>query len=847
MLFRFAVRELIYNWKISLFFILNLSIGLIGFVTLDAFNQSLQAYLQQNAKKILAADLSISARRQISDDEKAAARQVMGTPLEESEVYQFFAMLNAGTQARLVSVKAVDQNYPFYGELKLESGTIIKSGSTKKIMSAPVLWAAPELRPQLKIDVGSEVQLGQLKLTVDDFIAKDETQTFRNAAIAPKIYISREFLKESGLIQYGSTFWHIFLYRTQEDSLTPLKKEQLAKVITDPAVDIEDAAVAGEDSGRQLRYLTDYLGLVALIAIFLSSLGAAYVYRLFLSQRLKEIAIYRTLGLQGYQAVTIYVLQAALLGALALIPTLAVSRAFLPLLTFLLNKLVPFSLTPQVTANSVVFSFTFAVLISFLITLPFILKISSLKTARLFNEEKFTESLKIQNPFSFLPAILALWALSMAQAHSFSTGSIFFFSLMGVLVLFFVLGWIVFGLFSKNRIVRWYYRYGLKSMARLRSSSVAAFVALGLGSLLINVLPQIKTSLQAEFYMNPESKTPSLFLFDIQNEQIDPLENLLGQENVNLVLKSPMIRGKILSINGQAYERALETKETFQTREEEREARFRNRGVNLSYREELSESEWVIKGEPITTKFDISENRPAKLSVESAFAERLDLKIGDKIRFDIQGVEAEGEIVNFRKVKWNSFQPNFFILVEPGFLADAPKTFITALPKIPDDKKNELQTKLAQQFPNVSILDVERTVQEVLKIADQMSWSLELMALLALLVGYVVMYSIVRNQVLQRRWEINMLKILGATFKDIRLYLLVESLTVATLAASMGSLVSLLVSFSLTTWVFKTVYTLNFTTPLVSILVIVGTAALVSLLAARSVLKEKPLVILREI
>lgn len=846
MLFRWAWREILHNWKTSLVFILNLSLGLTGFVTLDAFNTTLKASLNENAKKMLSADIGISARRTITDLELNKTRSIVGEPLKESEMFEFFAMISSGKDSRLVMVKAVDDHYPFYGDLTLESGAVIRAGNTKKIIGKKLVWAFPELKYQLDLKPGSQVQLGQATLTIDDFVTKDSTQMFRSSAIAPKIYISREWLKETGLIQFGSTFTQTYLYQLPNDTLTEIKKQSLLTELKDPAIDIETPKTTGEDSGKQLQYLSDYLGLVALIAIFLSSLGAAYVYRLFLTRRLKEIAIYRALGLQSSEAVIVYVIQAAILGVLSLIPTMVAARLFLPLLTYLMNKLVPFNLIPQITQESFVFALVYGVFISFLITLPFILRIQGLKTSKLFNEEKFTENLSLRSPWPFLPAVIAMWALSILQAHSLKTGTIFFLMLLAVLILFFATGWFLFGLLNKNTITNWTYRYGLKSIARLRSTSVAAFMALGLGSLLINVLPQIKSSVQAEFYLNPNSKTPGLFLFDIQEEQIKNLETRLQEQDIKLLLKSPMIRARILKVNGSDYERIIEKTETFKTREEEQEARSRNRGVNLSYRTSLADSETVIDGQPITTRFDPTLGIPGKISIEQGFLERMKFHLGDQITFDVQGVQVIGQIVNVRKVKWNSFQPNFFVMVEPGFLDEAPKSYIAAIPKLETSVKNKLQNKLVKEFPNISILDVERTIQEILRVADQMSWSLELMAILALIVGYVVLFSIIRNQVLQRRWEINMLKILGASFSEVRSYLLVESLTISLMASVLGAIFSVAVSFALTTWVFGTSFALDLETPLISILGVVGISLSVSLIAAQGILKEKPLVILRE-
>src|SRR5690606_2017992 len=118
----------------------------------------------------------------------------------------------------------------------------------------------------------------------------------------------------------------------------------------------------------------------------------------------------------------------------------------------------------------------------------------------------------------------------------------------------------------------------------------------------------------------------------------------------------------------------------------------------------------------------------AELSVEVRFAERMGFHVGDILTFDVQGVEVEGEIINLRSVKWTSFQPNFFILVQGGVLNEAPKTFIAAIPFLAEDKRSALQNQIAISFPNVSVIDVVRTVDDVLKTAEKMSWSLELMA-----------------------------------------------------------------------------------------------------------------------
>jgi putative ABC transport system permease protein len=298
-------------------------------------------------------------------------------------------------------------------------------------------------------------------------------------------------------------------------------------------------------------------------------------------------------------------------------------------------------------------------------------------------------------------------------------------------------------------------------------------------------------------------------------------------------------------VNELPFERMIE-EGGYKTREEETDARFRNRGVNLSYRETISDSEMIVEGRNFSGDFEASKQKYPEISVEAKYAGRLGIRMGDILRFDVQGVEIEGQVINLRKVKWTSFQPNFFVLVQNGVLNDAPKTFITALPKMSEAKKEALQMQLAKKFTNVSIVDVQRTVNEVLKIADQMSWSLELMAALALFTGYVVLYSIVSGQVRLRRWELNMLKVVGAKFSTVSNYLIIEFVTLSFGAGLVGASLSMVVSYFISYYVFEGSFVFNWIWPTVTAFGVCVLSGLIAFLASRRVVRESPLVILQE-
>jgi len=418
-------------------------------------------------------------------------------------------------------------------------------------------------------------------------------------------------------------------------------------------------------------------------------------------------------------------------------------------------------------------------------------------------------------------------------------------SLVGVIVILTLCGYFGVKALGFLQPRNWVWKFSLRSVSRRQASSLAVFVAMGVGALLINILPQLKNSLQDQFHLESGSKVPGLFMFDIQDDEVSGIEKILQDQHLKILGLSPLIRARLLKVNGQDYERQADA-QGFKTREEERDARFRNRGLNLSYRTELSPSEIIVSGRPMAESYDPAKNKVADLSVEQGYAERMGLHLQDHLVFDVQGIEVEGQIVNFRKVQWTSFQPNFFVLVQNGVLNDAPKTFIAAVPALPPDKKTQLQNILAKNFSNISIIDVTRLVDDLLKTADQMSWSLELMAALALVTGYIVLFSIVRSQILLRRWELNMLKILGASWQEVAGFVLVEFSFLAFFSALLGAFLSIFVSAGISFYIFEGEFRFSLWQPVISVIVITALSLVISFLASLGVVRESALTILRE-
>lgn len=832
---QFALREIKNSRRFSLFFIFNLSLGLAGFLSLDILESSLRSTIGAQSKFLAGGDLVISTRRDLNENERQIIAQKLGAQTQQTKLIDFFSMISFGQATRLVQLRAITEGFPLYGDLTLQKGEVISSKSALEVSTEQKVWIYPELQSQLGLKIGDKLQIGKAEFTVSNIIEKDAGGSFRRFSIAPRVYIGQGQLEKTGLVRFGATISYTYLYRLPNDNVDPLVAD-LNQALADPQIEAVSHTTASDQTGRMLSYLNDFLGLVGLVGLFLSGLGSAYLFRSFLSRRLKDMAVLMTLGLTRREIQRVYLWQMAFLGAAAGFVGLVASYLLLPVLIQLVKQLTPIEIFIFFDPMSVVVTVGLGILTSVLVGLPLLARIQTLKAAELFREDYQPQGTITRRAFYyFVPLLIAFWILAVWQANSFKIGSTFVGSFWGSAVLLGLLSYFGLKLLSRVSVAGVTLKLPIRSLARNRLSTASCFLALGLGSLLLNLIPQLQTSLQAEL-QSPDRILPSLFLFDIQEEQLTDVQNVLKQENLDLTYLSPLVRARIESVNGKPFEKIFEPGRAL-TREQEQEERSRNRGYNLTYRPQLSESEELVSGKLFSDKA----GEVAEISVEERFADRLNFKLGDILKFDIQGVEIEGRIVNTRRVRWTSFQPNFFVVFQPGFLEQAPKTFLASVGKVSDEVKNRLQLGIVQKASNVSIIDVERLIENILKIANQMSWALKFMALLSIFSGMVVLFSIANHQARLRRWDLNLMKTLGAGLNDLYKMVAIEFGLLAFSAAVCGGSVSLLVSYGIARLLFDGSYDFSFALIFYSAIGTTIMAVVVALLASRKTLNLKPL------
>ncbi len=839
---KLALREMRGSKEFTFFFILNLSLGLCGLLTLETLRQSVDGHFQERARAILGGDIQVEVdgRNFTTEDIEDINKVLPAGTLTRSEK-RFLTMATHAEQTRLVDVQAVDDKFPFYSSLTLESGGVITAGSASPLLNAPNIWIYPELAVQLGVSKGDEISLGGVPFRIVDFVTDDAALSSAGLATAPKVIVGIPQIAGLGFFEKGSRYEDSRFFKLPENS-PPV--EDLARTLerTSRARDF-DVDVFSESAGRTGRFwkvLGDYLTLISLVALFLAGVGASYLFRGYLDRKMSEIAILMSVGANIWTVRAIYCLQLILLALSASAGALLFAMLIIPALPLVFGNLLPNALGLTLPLRSIILTILVAILTSIFVALPLLVRLGQVKPAALFRESGGFGRLELgrAEALSYVPAIVFYWGLAVWQANSMRIGSaflgVFAASMLGLL-LFGAICWPPLVKFGRSRVVP--LKLAALNLTRHKLASITCFLAIGAGVLLAGIIPQIRSILDQE--LSGESKTsyPSLFMVDLQADQVEDVRSALKAFDSDFQNLSPMVRARLLKINDKPVHTPSEADALSADidRQERRRIRRLSRGYNLTYGSVVKTSEEIVAGRA----FDTGNEKP-QISIEQDFAADIGVNLGDTMTFDVSGFAITGEVVSFRRIKWSSFQPNFFVTFSSGHLEEAPQTFVATMPPIPSTSRVAVQNAIVKKFPNISIIDVTQTIERILVVVETITTAMVFMAALTLIAAVAVLISISRFNAEARRPQTALLKVLGARFATVRATAAWEFLTLGFLASLSGSFLSIGAAYALSYVIFDRLWVFSWQWPLGMIVLTPLLCAAAGLLAAGSALKERP-------
>jgi putative ABC transport system permease protein len=802
--------------------VLCLSLAVTGLLIVDVFRNSLSETLARKGREILSADLSVSARRPLSEDELKQLKLAIPEGTKQTEVTEMLAMMTAPSGiSRLTSVRFVEDNYPLAGELRPASIELLKP--------EPSAWLSQDLATLLDLKAGDFVRLGKLRIKVLGWIEKDSTQTFRLGNMAPRVYLHKSFLQDTGLMQLGTTFSQTRFY-ILPDALKI--KTALEKSLRDPAVQVTTPQDLERGPFRVLSRLLDYLGLMGLVTLCLGWTGIIYLGRRWLTLERANIGILKCLGMPSTHLRNLLLAKLILLLSGGVLVGAALGRLGAQILFPLIQRSMPTGFDLFWSWQSSALLLLVGPLAGALLLLPRIHSIQN-ESALLSLQEGPPPPSTRTDIIIYSFGITLLFALiTLLQAKSWTIGFTFLGSLIATVALLagsvsLLVRYLLKPFFERRKMHFSTPVYlTLALWTRRREFAVLMTTVCAVAALLSQLIPHLEKSLVGELQMPPGIERPAVFLIDIQDEQISDLRNLLSKHDLKISEAAPFIRARILRVNDQPFERAQAG--SWSTREQEMDARFRNRGVNLTFRNHLGPGDIVRSGSPW-------ESLTTEVSVEEGYAERLGLKIGDLLQFDIQGVPVEAKIGNLREVDWNRFEPNFFITFKPGIVDEAPKTWILTVRQSPTLSPIQIQSLIVSQFPNVTSINVQETINSVSDLMSQLGQGLKIASWLCLGIGIFVALIILLFQMTSAQRDWDQLKTLGLDQYERLGIQILSHWGLMVLGALCSVFASALVAWSIIHFAFKTPVRWNWLETMQLLGICLLTALIGSVLIARRI------------
>ncbi len=835
------------NKQFCILFVINLSIGLTGLISIEGFKSSLNNTISEQSKSLLGADVGMSARRPITDQEiKVLEAEIKKSNFQFAQMIEVFSMVKSeNNRSRLMQIRAIDGNYPFYGEFKLRQKTT--KTFKKNYKERPLVLVHPEVLDQLGAKIGQTIKIGAKAFTISNVVEQDSASGV-SSSVAPRIYMHLQNLSKTKLLKFGSLAWYSQLYKIPHMSDSALEElsDSLFEKLDSPELQIYTHKRASEQLSALVSRLNDFLGLNSIVALFLSFIGGFFLVRSYFFSKFNQIAILISLGLSPALSFLFYIFQILILGLCSSILASILSLFVVPVLGKLSEGLLPFTINFSIDPITFIYGLIVGVAGSALICLPLIVKLKKTKPLLLLSNQlessKNSVDLLMQILWS-VPALLLFYFLSVRLSNSIQVGSYFILIVLSASVILAGLSSAIFRE-PKNRTYISLF-WALREIKRNRKITLISFIAIGIGSLLLNLTPQISAIVKKDLVSPDQKALPTFFMFDIQEEQVGELKNIATTEGAKINNLSPVIRARLSKVNELDFGKGIELNSSKNlTREQQRELRFKNRGFNLSYRDRLDSSESIFKGQNFSGFYDETTEILPEISVERRFAKRLELKIGDTLDFEIDGLPFSGRVINLRSVKWSSFQPNFFLQFQPGSLDMAPKTFVASINTDSYKIKMSLQNTIVEQLPNVSIVDVSKVVTKIIEIMTQMVLAIQFMSIICILVGFIVIYSVANHLAVLKKQDIGLLKAVGVPLAMIRNQFLFQFGIIALVAASFGVCLSLLASLSISYFVFQTKWVVSWPVPVASTLGVVGFSILVTYLGVRKSLNTKALKLL---
>jgi putative ABC transport system permease protein len=801
-LFKMAWRDSRRNRSRLFLFISSVILGIAALVAVYSFRDNLQRDIENQAKILTGADLILDARK--TPGKKAIA--MLDTLGDERAAERSFASMiyfvkNQGS--RLVQIRALEGNYPFYGAIETTPAqAAISFRQGRKALVDKTLML------QFNAKNGDSIKVGALTFVIEGALDKVPGQTGISSTIAPVVYIPLKYLEKTGLTKIGSRIQYKYYFSFKKPSTVENLVKRIQPQLDKEGLDAETVESTKEDTGRSFRDVNRFLALAGFVALLLGCIGVGSAIHVYVGEKLGTIATLRCLGVKAREAFMIYLIQIFFIGLTGAIAGAILGTFIQYLLPVVLKDFLPVEITMNVSWSAIAQGITLGVIISILFALPSLLsvrRISPLNALRL-SFEKTQQQIDPLKWLVYMFILLFVLLFTYLQMSNWLEAIVFTASILIAFLLLFALSgllmWLVRRLMPDG--VSYLWRQGFANLYRPNNQTLMLTVSIGLSTAFICTLFFVQGILITRVSLSAGEKQPNMVLFDIQSSQKKALAQLTRDYKLPVMNQVPIITVRIVEINGETAA-DLTTADSVNTSKQDTLApsqrAFRGE-LRVTFQDTLTEAEKIVRG---TWTGNVNyPDEPVYISLEENYARRINVNIGDSITFNVQGVLVPTIVGSLRTVNWSRMQTNFRVVFPTGVLEDAPQ-FHVLMTRVPSSEASaSFQAAVVRGFPNVSVIDLELVLKVLDSVLSKIGFVIRFMAAFSMATGWIVLISAVLTSKSQRLQESVLLRTLGASRKQILTITALEYLFLGALASGAGMILALAASWALAGYSFET-------------------------------------------
>ncbi len=827
---RFLLRELLYSKKQAAIYILCVALSLVSLIAVNSFRRDIDRSISGDALALHGGDIILHSHYDLSEGlQRAVVELTEEKKATAVRTWAFYSVVRKSDESGslLCNIKVVENGYPLYGRVDLASGR-----EFSQVLGAGKIVVGQGVLDRLGIVVGDQLLIGKSLFEIADVILYESAKPVRFFNIGPPVLVSYKDLAGMDLVKQGSRI----AYET-------LLKMADATAVNTVAAQLRERGLVGQervetfrDAGSGIKHFFDnllfFLSLISICTLLLAGTGIESSLSAMLRLKEKNFAIIRSFGATGAYLLRHYLLFVLILSAVGIALGIVAGLLVKGYLSVLFSDFLP----QDIVFRSSVADLSEGVMIGLMVVLFFtflpLWRINNIKPVVIFR----SESSRAKKTFSYYLCIVlgfsGLCVLLIRYLGEVSTG---FYFLGGILLLLLIVTQVTrltLYFLSKIKWRRPEARLAMRSLLRPGNVTQSIVVTLAIPLSLLLIIYLVENNLRGTYIDSFPADAPTLFCLDIQKNQQEAFRELVGDK----VTLHPVIRARLISINGKAVNRGRELKKRRDNLARE---------FNLTYRDALLEDEILVAGDTLFRK-DVKGEPVLQVSLLDTVAEMGDMKVGDILQFNIQGVKMEVEVSSIRSRTRSMLYPFFYFIFPEKYLREAPQTYFSAL-YVESAEISFLENRIVQSFPNISTINIAETAKEMGRMMQKLSKIVNFFAAFSILAGGLIIVSSILATRFERIKEVVYYKILGADSRFVLRIFFLENLLLGLLSSILAVVMAQVAAWSLCYFFLGISYVPGWGACLSLIGLTIFFVVILGLLGSIPVIKKKPGRFLRQL